>query len=43
MLAGHSAEEWEPADDEAEEIYQFKEGETMDTEDLIKLQKAGKL
>ncbi|PSP71303.1 phosphoserine phosphatase, partial [Halobacteriales archaeon QH_9_66_26] len=34
----------EEAEAEAEEIYeQFKEGETLDTEDLMKLQKAGKL
>ena len=38
------AEEREAAKEEAEEIYQkFKEGETLDTEDLMKLQKAGKL
>ncbi|HET7324683.1 MAG TPA: phosphoserine phosphatase, partial [Halococcus sp.] len=34
----------EEAEAEAEEIYeQFKQGETLDTEDLMKLQKAGKL
>jgi uncharacterized coiled-coil DUF342 family protein len=38
------AEEREAAKEEAEEIYQqFKEGETLDTEDLMKLQKAGLL
>ncbi|MGM0717445.1 MAG: DUF7121 family protein, partial [Halobacteriota archaeon] len=38
------AEKREAAKEEAEEIYQkFKEGETLDTEDLMKLQKAGKL
>jgi len=43
-LAGHGAEEREAAKEEAEEIYQkFKKGETLDTEDLMKLQKAGKL
>jgi uncharacterized coiled-coil DUF342 family protein len=37
-------EKQEAAREEAEEIYQkFKEGETLDTEDLMKLQKAGKL
>jgi uncharacterized coiled-coil DUF342 family protein len=34
----------EEAEQEAEEIYQrFKEGETLDTEDLMKLQKTGML
>ncbi len=34
----------EAAKEEAEEIYQkFKEGETLDTEDLMKLQKTGLL
>ena len=37
-------EEREAAKEEAEEIYQkFKEGETLDTEDLMKLQKTGLL
>ena len=36
--------EREEAKEEAEEIYQkFKEGETLDTEDLMKLQKTGLL
>jgi uncharacterized coiled-coil DUF342 family protein len=34
----------EEVQEEAEEIYErFKEGETLDTEDLMKLQKAGRL
>jgi uncharacterized coiled-coil DUF342 family protein len=34
----------EEVEAEAEEIYQrFKEGETLETEDLMKLQKAGRL
>ena len=38
------AEEREAAREEAEAIYQrFKEGETLDTEDLMKLQKTGLL
>ncbi|TVT93870.1 DUF7121 family protein, partial [Haloferax volcanii] len=38
------AEEREAAKAEAEEIYQkFKEGETLETEDLMKLQKSGLL
>jgi uncharacterized coiled-coil DUF342 family protein len=37
-------EKAEEAKREAEEIYQsFKDGETLDTEDLMKLQKAGLL
>jgi uncharacterized coiled-coil DUF342 family protein len=37
-------EKREEAKAEAEEIYQsFKDGETLDTEDLMKLQKAGLL
>ncbi|MFB6191872.1 MAG: phosphoserine phosphatase, partial [Haloarculaceae archaeon] len=36
--------EKQAAKEEAEEIYQeFKDGETLDTEDLMKLQKAGLL
>ncbi|MFB6202086.1 MAG: phosphoserine phosphatase, partial [Halorhabdus sp.] len=37
-------EEKEAAREEAEEIYQqFKDGETLETEDLMKLQKTGLL
>ncbi|MFB6142917.1 MAG: phosphoserine phosphatase, partial [Halorientalis sp.] len=37
-------EKQEAAREEAEEIYQkFKDGETLDTEDLMKLQKTGLL